>query len=101
MDCFNPEIRREIEISSKKFIVNDRYYLTDFSAWDDEIRDWLAAKEEITVSPEHVHIIDHLRKLYSQTKRHPPIRAVTAELTRVFGAPKGTPRYFQHSSSDT
>lgn len=94
MECFNPEIKREIEIKSKKYSVNDRYYLIDFSAWDEKIRDWLANKEEIAICPEHLHVINHLRSLYSQNKRHPPIRAVTLELSKKFGADKGTTKYF-------
>jgi tRNA 2-thiouridine synthesizing protein E len=94
MECFNPEITREIEISSNKYIVNDRYYLMDFSAWDDQIRDWLANKEGIVIGNEHLHVINHLRYLYSQNKRHPASRAVTSDLSMKFGAEKGTTRYF-------
>lgn len=94
MECFNPEIKREIEVSSKKYVVNDRYYLIDFSAWDEEIRNWLADKEAIGISVEHAHVINHLRDLYSQNKRHPTIRAVTSELSKKFGEMKGTNKYF-------
>ena len=94
LQCFNPEVKREISISSKKYLVNDRYYLIDFSAWDEEIRDWLADKEAIAIGPEHLHVINHLRHLYSQNKRHPAIRAVTSELSKKFGTMKGTTKYF-------
>lgn len=94
MECFNPEIKRRIKISSKEYIVNDRFYLVDFLAWDEGIRDFLADKEAIVISPEHLHAINHLRILYSQNKRHPSIRAVSSELSQKFGAQKGTVKYF-------
>ena len=94
MKSFNPEITREIVISSQKYVVNDRNYLIDFSAWDEKIRDWLANKEGIVLADEHLHVINHLRHLYSQTKRHPALRAATSELSKNFGAKKGTTKYF-------
>jgi tRNA 2-thiouridine synthesizing protein E len=94
MKCFNPEITREIKILSHKYIVNDRYYLVDFSTWDEEIRDWLANKEGLVIDNENSHVINHLRYLYSQNKRHPAPREVTSELSKQFGAPKGTTKYF-------
>ena len=45
MDCFDPKISREIEVSSKKYLVNDKYYVVDFSSWDEDLRDWLAERE--------------------------------------------------------
>lgn len=94
MKCFNPEIKREIKISSHKYVVNDKYYLVAFSAWNEEIRDWLASKEELRLGSEHIHAINHLRTVYAQNKRHPTLRAVTSELSKQFGAPKGTTKYF-------
>lgn len=94
MECFNPEISREIEISSKKYLLNDRYYLLDFHCWDEEVRKWLANKEGIALSSEHLHAINHLRDNFEQTKRHPVIRVVTSELARKFGSKKGTTKYF-------
>ncbi|BHH86014.1 TusE/DsrC/DsvC family sulfur relay protein [Desulforhopalus sp. 52FAK] len=94
MKCFNPEIKRDIHISSHTYVVNDKYYLIDFSAWDKEIRDWLANKERLTLGDEHMHAINYLRTTYGQHYRHPSLRAVTSELSKEFGAPKGTPGYF-------
>ncbi len=91
---FIPEIKREIKISSHKYVVNDKYYLIDFSAWNEEIRDWLANKEELTLGHEHIHTVNHLRTLYAQNKRHPSLRTVSSELSKQFGAPKGTTKYF-------
>ena len=94
MDCFDPKISREIEVSSKKYIVNDKYYLVDFSSWDEDLRDWLAEREGISLNHQHLHIINHLRQMFELDKRHPVIRTATSELTHRFGAETGTVKYF-------
>jgi len=94
MECFNPEISREIKISSNRYLVNDKYYLINFSSWDEELRDWLAQQEGLSLENEHLHVINHLRAMFQQYKRHPVIRTVTSELSSRFGAEKGTVKYF-------
>lgn len=94
MDCFNPKISREIKISSKKYLVNDKYYVFDLSAWDEDLSDWLADKEGISLNQEHLHIISHLREMFEIYKRHPVMRTATSELKKCFGAEKGTVKYF-------
>lgn len=94
MQCFNPEVQREITISSQKYVVNDKYYLVEFSDWDEAILDWLADRENVILTPEHMHVIGYLREMFETSKRHPVIRMITAELGRQFGTEKGTVKYF-------
>lgn len=94
MECFNPEITRKIEIASEKYIVNDKYYLVDFTSWDEKIRDWLADREEISLNHEHLHIISQLREMFQLSQRHPVMRTVISEMSARFGADKGTVKYF-------
>ena len=92
--CFNPEIRREVRLTDKTYLVNDRYYLIDFNAWDEQLRDWLAEKADLTLRPEHLTVIVILRESFSQNKRHPVIRLVTSNLARIYAKEKGTVQYF-------
>lgn len=92
--CFNPEIRREVRLTDKTYLVNDRYYLIDFSTWDEQLRDWLAEKEDLVLHREHLTVIEFLREAYSKNKRHPVIRMVTADLARRYEKEKGTAKYF-------
>lgn len=92
--CFNPDVTREIALGAKQYIVNDKYYLLHFSDWDEQIGEWLAEKEMIKLSSEHMYIIEFLRKSYIQYKRHPVIRMVTTEMSKTYGADKSTMKYF-------
>lgn len=92
--CFNPEIRREIRLSDKTYLVNDCYYLIDFNTWDEQLRDFLAEKANLQLRREHLAVIEFLRESYRRDKRHPVIRMVTSNLAHSFAKEKGTVKYF-------
>ena len=88
MKCFDPNITRTVSLESKKYLLNDRFYLVEIADWNEEIRDWLATKEEIVLMPEHFFIIDFIRKDFLNKKVHPVVRAVTVEMKKQFGVKK-------------
>ena len=94
MECYNPAVHREVIISSKKYLLNDKYYLKNFTDWDEAIRDWLASRENILLNSEHLQVIHFLRRTFEQSKRHPVIRIITAHLANQLGREKGTVKYF-------
>lgn len=94
MKCFDPKICRTISLGSKEYVLNDKFYLKNSDTWDDNIRDWLAAKEGISITSEHHFVTEILRNDYAKKGVHPVIRTVTSELKRKFGAEKGTVKYF-------
>ncbi len=94
MKCFDPKISRTVSIDSKDYLLNDKFYLKDFSAWDENIRNWLASQEKIEMRAEHHYIFDYLREYFTKTKTHPVVRTVVFELNKQFGAEKATVKYF-------
>jgi len=96
MKCFNPSITREVTLDSEKYAVNDKYYLKNFSDWDQQIRDWLAERENLELGPEHTVVIAFLRKAFEQNKRHPVVRMITTELSDQFGNEQVTIKYFHN-----
>ncbi len=94
MKCFNPNHNRTVSLKSKKYLLNDKFYLINIADWDEEIRDWLAAREVIQLTSEHFFIINFLRKDFIDKKVHPVIRAVTMAVKKQFGEKKGTVKYF-------
>lgn len=93
-ECFNPNITRSITLESKTYLFGDKYYLKNFSSWDENIRDWLSKKEGLELTKEHLTVIDFLRKSFSDSNKHPAVRMVTAELNSRLGAEKGSVKYF-------
>lgn len=94
MVCVDPCIVRSVALGGKTYLVNDKNYLKNFYDWDEPIRDWLASAEQIELSPEHLYVIELLRRLYSGSTRHPVLRMITTEMAGRFGAEKGTVKYF-------
>ena len=94
MKCVDPCIIKSVTLENKTYLVNDKNYLKNFHDWDERIRDWLASAEQVELSPEHIHIIELLRRLYAQNSKHPVLRMITTDMTGRFGAEKGTVKYF-------
>lgn len=94
MKCFDPTITRSVTLKSKKYLLGDKFYLKIFSDWDENIRDWLAQKENTELTSEHLAVIEFLRKSYSSNNRHPAARMVTTELAKQLGGDKGSVKYF-------
>jgi len=94
MKCFDPAVTRTITLESKTYTLGDKYFLKNFSDWDEKIQNWLAQKEDIKLNPEHYIVIDFIRKCYSNNNRHPAVRMLTTKLNKQFGPKKGTVKYF-------
>ena len=94
MKCFDPNVKKIIDLGTRKYLLNDKNYLVNFSDWDEQIRDWLASNEKITLNEEHLFVIDFLRKLFSQNRQHPVLRMATVEVNKQYGSEKGTIKYF-------
>ena len=94
--CYDPTIIRSVTLQLKTFLLGDKFYLRSFSDWDENIRDWLAQKENIDLNHEHLVVIESLRKNYTNYNKHPAVRMVTTELTNQLGADKGSVKYFHN-----
>jgi len=96
MKCFDPTVTRSVTLDSKTYLLGDKFYLKNFSDWDEAIMSWLAQKEDIELTPEHLIAIEFLRKSYSSNNRHPSVRMATTELAKQLGGDKGLVKYFHH-----
>lgn len=94
MKCFDPQESRVLNLGGKEYLLNDKFYVRNFSDWDERLRDRLALQENIALSEEHCFAIDCLRDYYSRLKVHPVIRTITSELQKRYGAEKGSLKYF-------
>jgi len=56
----------EKEFANKKVLVNEEGFLTDFSQWEKEVGNALAAEAGITMSPRHWEVIGYLQDQYKK-----------------------------------
>lgn len=69
-------------------------YLVDPAAWNPDLRDRLAAEENVVLNEEHHQVIYFLRSYFLENRMHPVIRMITASMSETLGADKGTAKYF-------
>lgn len=77
MKCVDPCLTRTVTVKGRTYLLNDKNYLRQFSDWDEQLRDWLAASENLTLREEHLYVVGLLRSLFAESKKHPVVRMVT------------------------
>jgi len=83
-----------IEVKDRRYLVSEKNHLVDLASWDSNIRDWIAEKEKVTLSAEHIAAIEFIRETYDRRQQHPNPRVIAASLASQYGGDKGTLRYF-------
>lgn len=87
-------ISRYKELHGKRYLISDQNYLLDLHSWDHNVRDYIAQKTQISLSEDHIKVIELIRESYKSRKKHPFVRVVTADMAKEMGLEKGTMRYF-------
>jgi tRNA 2-thiouridine synthesizing protein E len=88
------DLRYEVEVKGKRYLLTDKNQLSDVNAWDSNILDWLAEKADVKLQEEHRTAIEYIREAYTTRDRHPAVRLVAAQIAKKHGPEKGTPKYF-------
>ncbi len=83
----------ELEVGGKKLALDEDGFLEDWEAWNKEVSEAFAAKDGVTLTPEHWEIINYLRKYYMDYKVAPPIRMLVKEIEKAMGPEKGNLKY--------
>lgn len=83
-----------MELNGINCLIDSKGYLIDLLKWDSRLRDWLAARENIVLTVEHLHVVDFIRKYYMENGTHPAVRMITANMAESLGAEKATVKYF-------
>ncbi|SDO62491.1 TusE/DsrC/DsvC family sulfur relay protein [Desulforhopalus singaporensis] len=87
-------ISHYLHINGKKYLISENYQLLDLNAWDHKVRDYIAQKLDLALTNDHKRVIELIRKSYTERKRHPYVRVVTADMAKDMGPEKGTMKYF-------
>ncbi|ABI83349.1 TusE/DsrC/DsvC family sulfur relay protein [Francisella tularensis] len=70
-------------------------FLLDFASWDMDFCNLVAAQENISLTQEHIFIIEFLRHFYQQTSKSPAIRELVKALKEKYGEKIGNSLYLQ------
>lgn len=70
-------------------------FLLDFESWDIDFCKLVAANESISLTQEHMLVIDFLRNYYTENKKSPAIRELVKALKEKHGEKIGSSLYLQ------
>ena len=74
----------------------DEYgFLLDFASWDINFCNLAAAQENISLTQDHILVIEFLRQFYQQTNKSPAIRELVKALKEKYDEKIGNSLYLQ------
>lgn len=82
-----------INVGGKEIEVDEEGYLVNLSDWSEEVANFLAAGESLTLSDNHWEIINFLREYYQEYQIAPAVRVLTKAVGKKLGADKGNSKY--------
>ena len=70
-------------------------FLLDYQDWDKEFCNIMAKQEKISLSDDHLLVIDFLRAFYKEHQKSPAIRELVNSLKKKYGEKIGNSLYLQ------
>ncbi len=71
-------------------------YLADMNAWNREVAEYLAQKQNIVLTSEHWEILELLRAFYASYNASPAMRTLVNAVREKYGAEKGNSLYLHN-----
>lgn len=80
-------------VEGRSIALDKEGYLTELSDWSEAVAHALAAKEQLSLSPEHWEIIELLRAFYREFQLAPANRPLIKYTAQKLGPEKGNSLY--------
>lgn len=82
-----------MDFQGKQIEVDDDGYIVNLDDWSKELAEFLAKKDDITLTDAHWEVINFLRDYYKQYQIAPMIKILVKEIGKVMGPEKGNTKY--------
>ncbi|MEW5560088.1 sulfurtransferase TusE [Enterobacter asburiae] len=82
-----------LNFDDKEIETDNDGYLKESCQWSEGLAEVIAAKEDITLSPEHWEVVRFVREFYLEFNTSPAIRMLVKAMANKFGEEKGNSRY--------
>ena len=82
-----------IELNGKNYETDEEGYLTNLGEWNEEIANFIAGTENVTMSEQHWEVVRFLREYYDEFQIAPAVRVLTKAIGKKLGADKGNSQY--------
>ncbi|KHJ51454.1 sulfurtransferase TusE [Vreelandella venusta] len=88
----NEDLYRYLD-SAKTIQLDPEGYLVEQGQWSEEVAEWLANDEGMSLTAEHWEIIHVVRDFYARYEMAPAMRPLVKATTQALGAEKGRSIY--------
>ena len=82
-----------IEVNGRSYEVDEEGYLINLGDWNEEVGNFLAQQEGVTMTEQHWEVINFLRDYYNEFQIAPAVRVLTKAIGKKLGAEKGNSQY--------
>ncbi len=82
-----------INVAGKDIEVDEEGYLTDRTAWNEDIAKEMAKLDNCDLSQNHWEVINFLREYYEEYQIAPAVRVLTKAIGKKLGPDKGNSKY--------
>ncbi len=82
-----------IEVNGKTYETDEEGYLVNLSDWSEEVAQYLAQQEGVTLTENHWEVINFLRDYYNEFQIAPAVRVLTKAIGKKLGPEKGNSQY--------
>ena len=81
------------EMQGKTYETDEEGYLMNLSDWSEDIANFIAQQENVTMTPNHWEVINFLRQYYNDYQIAPAVRVLTKAIGKTLGPDKGNSKY--------
>lgn len=82
-----------IEVNGKSYDVDEEGYLINLGDWNEDVGNFLAQQEGVTMTDQHWEVINFLRDYYNEFQIAPAVRVLTKAIGKKLGPEKGNSQY--------
>jgi tRNA 2-thiouridine synthesizing protein E len=82
-----------IEVNGRSYEVDEEGYLINLGDWNEEVGNFLAQQEGVTMTEQHWEVINFLRDYYNEFQIAPAVRVLTKAIGKKLGPEKGNSQY--------
>ena len=83
----------QFEMDGQTFKLTFHGNLVDMSQWNEKVAEYMAKKEDLTLTDDHWEVMNFLREFYFKYEITPMVRLLQKHITKTLGKEKGNEKY--------
>jgi len=81
------------DMNGKTYETDEEGYLVNLGDWSEDVANFIAQQENVSMTPNHWEVINFLRQYYNDYQIAPAVRVLTKAIGKTLGPDKGNSKY--------